>query len=135
MTKMINYEAADRFAAIEALSLLDTTEDAMTLMAQMQGIVKAVDKITNDGVSTLLKKWNVISVDETNTTDDIESLKAIESLMKHRDEATNFIIRDTINMTAQPLMNAFSVAGRTAQAMQNADRLLKAKLYEERNNK
>lgn len=46
MTKMINYEAADRFAAIEALSLLSTTEDAMTLMAQMQGIVKAVDKIT-----------------------------------------------------------------------------------------
>ena len=134
MTKMINYEAADRFAAIEALSLLDTTEDAMTLMAQMQGIVKAVDKITDDGVSALLKKWNVASVDETKT-DNIESLKATESLMKHRDEATNFIIRDTINMTAKPLMEAFSVAGRTAQAMQNADRLLKAKLYEERNNK
>ena len=135
MTKMINYEAADRFAAIEALSLLDTTEDAMTLMAQMQSIVKAVDKITDDGVSTLLKKWNVASVDETKTTDNIESLKATESLMKHRDETTNFIIRDTINMTAQPLMEAFRVAGRTAQAMQNADRLLKAKLYEERNNK
>ena len=135
MTKMINYEAADRFAAIEALSLLDTTEDAMTLMAQMQGIVKAVDKITDDGVSTLLKQWNVASVDETKTTDNIESLKATESLMKHRDEATNLIIRDTINMTAQPLMEALSVAGRTAQAMQNADRLLKAKLYEERNNK
>ena len=134
MTKMINYEAADRFAAIEALSLLDTTEDAMTLMAQMQGIVKAVDKITDDGVSALLKKWNVASVDETKT-DNIESLKATESLMKHRDEATNFIIRDTINMTAQPLMEALSVAGRTAQAMQNADSLLKAKLYEERNNK
>ena len=132
---MINYEAADRFAAIEALSLLDTTEDAMTLMAQMQGIVKAVDKITDDGVSTLLNKWNVASVDETKTTDNIESLKATESLMKHRDETTNFIIRDTINMTAQPLMEAFRVAGRTAQAMQNADRLLKAKLYEERNNK
>ena len=135
MTKMINYEAADRFAAIEALSLLDTTEDAMTLMAQMQSIVKAVDKITDDGVSTLLNKWNVASVDETKTTDNIESLKATESLMKHRDETTNFIIRDTINMTAQPLMEAFRVAGRTAQAMQNADRLLKAKLYEERNNK